>query len=292
MRQPHILLILVSLTLMTGCAPSTAEANTGTWEIVHQTEVSMRAFTAAFLDDEFGLTVGHAGDPLYTTDGGQTWVSGENVSLDLDGLDIVDENVIWASGRNVQVRVSVDGGQTWQAASSISDGTTAPYISFLDAQIGWVATRNSRRLWTTADAGQTWTEIAPPEELVTLAGISLRTEMDGYLLDDTGMLYITQDGGQSWSSQPLGLGGKVVTAYELPLTAMRFTDTDHGIVVLSLEGGGGKAVVLRTNDGGKTWEQEDAPVPTGTLHLTHDGETLTAIDRPAGQIVVLRHKDG
>jgi hypothetical protein len=73
---------------------------------------------------------------------------------------------------------------------------------------------------------------------------------------------------------------------------MRFTDADHGLVVLSLEGGGGKALVLRTNDGGETWEWEDAPVPTGTLHMTHDGETLTVIDRPPGQIIVLRHKDG
>ncbi|MBN1812350.1 MAG: hypothetical protein JXA14_10975, partial [Anaerolineae bacterium] len=260
--------------------------------IIHQTEASMRAFTAAFLDDTFGVTVGHAGDPLYTTDGGQTWISGENVSLDLDGLDIVDENVIWASGRNGQVRVSTDGGRTWQAASSVGDGTTAPYIGFLDAQTGWVATRNSRQLWATSDGGQTWTEITLPGELTTLAGISLRTAMDGYLLDDTGVLFITQDGSQNWSWQTLGLDSKIVTAYELPLTAIRFTDADRGLVVFSLEGGGGKATILRTTDGGETWEQEDAPVPTGTLHLTHDGETLTTIDRPAGQIVVLRHKDG
>jgi photosystem II stability/assembly factor-like uncharacterized protein len=252
----------------------------------------MRAFTAAFLDNEFGVTVGHAGDPLYTTDGGQTWISGENVSLDLEGLDIVDENVIWASGRNVQVRVSVDSGRTWQAASSIGDGTTAPYISFLDTQTGWVATRNSQQLWATSDSGQTWTEIALPEGLTTLAGISLRTATNGYLLDDSCALYTTRDAGQSWSLQTLGLGGKIVTAYELPLTAIRFTDADHGLVVLSLEGGGGEALVLRTADGGETWEQEDAPIPTGTLHLTHDGETLTVIDRPAGQIIVLRHRNG
>lgn len=54
----------------------------------------------------------------------------------------------------------------------------------------------------------------------------------------------------------------------------------------------GKALILRAADGGKTWEQEDAPVPTGTLYLTHDGETLTVIDRSSRLIVVLRHKDG
>lgn len=295
-RHFCILLTLSSLTLMTSCAPSTttptAQPNTGSWEIIHQTEASLQTFTAAFLDDKFGVTVGHAGDPRYTTDGGQTWLSGENISFDLDGLDVVDENVIWASGRNVQIRVSIDGGQTWQAASSIGDGHTAPYISFLDARIGWVATRDPRRLWATSDGGQTWTEITLPEKLVTLAGISLRTATDGYLLDDTGVLYTTQDGGQSWSLQTLGLDSKIVTAYELPLTAMRFTDVDHGLVVLSLEGGGGKALVLRTADGGKIWKQEDAPVPTGTLHLTHDGETLTVIDRLSRLIIVLRHKDG
>jgi photosystem II stability/assembly factor-like uncharacterized protein len=188
--------------------------------------------------------------------------------------------------------VSTDGGRIWQAASSIGGGYTAPYISFLDAQTGWIATRDPCLLWATSDGGKTWTEITPPEELTILAGISLRTAMDGYLLDDTGVLCTTQDGGQSWSLQTLGLDSKIVTAYELALTAMRFTDANHGVVVLSLEGGGGKALILRTADGGKTWKQEDAPVPTGTLYLTHDGETLTVIDRPSRLIVVLRHKDG
>lgn len=300
MKFPYILLSLLSLTLVTSCVPSTplltptpaptTQSNTASWEIIHQTEASIRAFTAAFLNDDFGVTVGHAGDPRYTTDGGQTWVSGENVSFDLDGLDIVDEDVIWASGRNVQVRVSTDGGRTWQATSGIGVGYTAPYISFLDAQTGWVATRDPCRLWATSDGGQTWTEITLPDELAILAGISLRTTTDGYLLGDTGVLYTTRDGGQTWSSQTLGLDNKIVTAYELPLTAMRFTDADHGLVVLSLEGGGGKALVLRTVDGGKTWVQEDAPVPTGTLHLTHDGETLTVIDRSSRLIVVFRHQ--
>ena len=151
-----------------------------------------------------------------------------------------------------------------------------------------VATRNSPQLWATADGGQTWTELALPQELTTLAAISRRTTTDGYLLDDAGVLYTTQDGGRSWSRQTLGLDAKIVTAYELPMTALRFTDADHGLAVFSLEGGGGQAQVLRTADGGETWDREDAPIPTGTLYLTRDGTTLTVIDRPAAQIIVLR----
>jgi photosystem II stability/assembly factor-like uncharacterized protein len=302
-RHSYILLILFSLTLLTSCVPApftpaptaqsmpTTQANASSWEIIHRTGISQFAFTAAFRDDKFGLTVGHAGDPRYTTDGGQTWESGENNSLDLDGLDIVNEDVIWASGRNGQVRLSTDSGRTWQAtASSVGNGTTVPYVNFLDVHTGWVATRNWQRLWATTDGGGTWTELTLPEDIATLAGISLRTATDGYLLDDSCALYTTTDGGQSWSQQTLGLDSKIVTAYELPLTAIRFTDADHGLVVLSLESGGGKALVLRTNDGGETWEQEDAPVPTGSLHLTHDGETLTVVDRPPAEIIVLRHK--
>jgi photosystem II stability/assembly factor-like uncharacterized protein len=305
MSRFHILLTLLSLSLLTSCAPATAlqaptppptpttQANADSWEIIHRTSISQFAFTAAFRDDKFGLTVGHAGDPRYTTDGGQTWESGANNSSDLDGLDIVDEDVIWASGRNGQVRLSTNSGRTWRAtASSVGNGPTVPYISFLDTQTGWVATRNWQQLWATADGGQTWTELTLPEDIAILAGISLRTAMDGYLLDDSCALYSTRDGGRSWSRQTLGLDGKIVTAYELPLTAIRFTDADHGLVVLSLESGGGKALILHTDDGGATWEQEDAPVPTGSLHLTHDGATLTVVDRPPAEIIVLRHKGG
>jgi photosystem II stability/assembly factor-like uncharacterized protein len=269
----------------------TPTAQTGSWEIVHQTPASQHAFTAAFLNTSFGVTVGHTGDPRYTMDGGQTWERGASLSLDLEGLDIVDENVIWASGRSVQVRVSTDGGRTWQAASRVGSGTTAPYISFLDTQTGWVATRNSSQLWATVDGGQTWTEIVLPQEIATLAAISLRTATDGYLLDDAGILYITQDGGQTWFPQTLGLDGKIVTAYELPMAALRFTDADHGLAAFSLVGGEAKITIIHTTDGGETWEQEKVSVPTGTLHLTHDGKTLTVIDRSAAQIMVLRRSD-
>jgi len=291
MRRSAIPLVLLSLAVMAGCTTPTARANPDSWKIVHQASLPDVVFTAGFLDETFGVGVGHFEMPVYTTDGGETWTAGENVSQDLEGLDVVDRSLAWASGRNGQVRVSTDGGRTWQAVSDVGDGTTAPYVSFIDAQTGWVGIRNGHEVWSTADGGQTWSALALPEKLTTLAGISLRTATDGYLLDDTATLYVTQDGGQSWSRRTLGLEGRVLTAHELPLSVIRFTGADHGVVVLSLEGGGGEAVVMRTIDGGQSWVQDEAPVPTGTLHLTHDGETLTVVDAPARQILILR-RDG
>jgi photosystem II stability/assembly factor-like uncharacterized protein len=72
---------------------------------------------------------------------------------------------------------------------------------------------------------------------------------------------------------------------------MRFLDANHGIVVLSLAGGGeSKIVALRTTDGGQTWEEEAVPAEIGKPYLTNDGMLLTVASfLNIGEITVLRY---
>jgi photosystem II stability/assembly factor-like uncharacterized protein len=245
---------------------------------------------AGFADDAFGVATGHyghVGRAYHTTDGGQTWTEIASAPKPF-GVDVVDDKVAWAAGEGGQVWISTDGAQTWQAVSNASYPGTMPFLSFLDATTGWVA--SPEQLEATADGGQTWAEVTLPEDVGIIAAISLRTASDGYLLDDEGTLYITQDGGQSWSSQALRLDAKILTVPAIPFTALRFIDADRGVIALSLVGGKGALVIMHTTDGGQTWQEASAPVNAGTLHLSRDGAFLT-ITAPSKEIVVLRYQE-
>jgi photosystem II stability/assembly factor-like uncharacterized protein len=303
-----VALVLLSLVAAAGCAPAaTPPPSTATvapageapaapaqaasaWKVAQQVKVKHATTVAAFLDDTLGITAGYAGEVHYTTDGGQTWPRAQNASMCRFGVDIVNQNLAWHVGNGGNVRVSTDGGQKWTAVANLSSGGISQFISFVDAKAGWAA--NQTTLWATADGAQKWAKVALPEGAKNLVEIALRTANDGYLLDEAGVLYITQDGGQHWSFQVLELKEGAMALVKLPHSAaMRFLDADHGLIIASLAGGGtSKLVALRTADGGKTWQKEDMAVPAsiGSLYLTHDGATLTIFDT-SNQVTVLRY---
>lgn len=296
------LIALLLLALVGGCAPATTPpsatviptqmGDTSLWEVVLQTEVEQPMRVAVFLDGSFGLTGGSAdvGRANVTTDGGQTWTLAESSAGCLFALDAVDSQVIWQCSLG-PVGVSADGGQTWRA---VTDYGNCRQLSFLDAKTGWIATPS--QLGMTTDGGQTWVEVSLPEGVENIAAISLRTPTDGYLFDSTGILHVTQDGGQSWSSRPLGLDleGRPIPDRETASAAVRFFDADHGLVVIHLTGGlSSRVVALRTADGGRTWEQEEVGPASLliALYLSHDGSLLTIADHVEKQVIVLRYME-
>lgn len=202
----------------------------------------------------------------------------------------MDVQTVWECGLN-DFRVSTDGAQTWKDVEA-GGGGNGCMLSFVDDKVGWVRLR--RALQMTTDGGETLEEVALPEGIQEITGISLRTPTDGYLVDTAGVLYVTQDGGQSWSSRSLGLDlteYTIIPAASVASTAIRFTDADHGVVVLNLAGGGEvRALALHTSDGGQTWAQETvASSIFGVVpYLSPDGTFLTLYD--SGTISTFRYK--
>lgn len=166
-------------------------------------------------------------------------------------------------------------------------------LSFVDDKAGWVRTRQG--IQATTDGGATLTEVTLPEGVKDIVGISLRTPTDGYLLDTAGILYVTQDGGQSWSPRSLGLDLEthtILPTENSAAAAIRFADADHGMAALNLAGGGQiRVLILRTADGGQTWEQEGVPAPRfgAVLYLSHDGQFLTLYDSVSADLTVLHY---
>jgi photosystem II stability/assembly factor-like uncharacterized protein len=209
-------------------------------------------------------------------------------------LDIVDAQTIWQCNAS-DIRLSTDGGQTWQGSPG-GRGQPLCQVSAVDDEAAWYLSPS--KLEVTMDGGVTTQDVSLPEGVqpTRILAISLRTPGEGYVLYETGILYTTLDGGESWSSQNLGLEEKYGEMKSMPPggivpAAMRFFDANHGVIILNLVGGGSKVVALRTADGGQTWVEEVVPSEIGVPYLTRDGKFLTLNSFfNDGQIAVLRYK--
>jgi photosystem II stability/assembly factor-like uncharacterized protein len=152
-------------------------------------------------------------------------------------------------------------------------------LTFADAETGWFG--SGVKFEMTTDGGATWKELTLPKGISKVAAISLRTPTNGYLVDANGVLHSTHDGGETWSSQSLGLEAPSIMGFgsgpfinETPQAAVRFLDANHGLVVLGLSGKT-NLMALRTADGGKTWKEESLPAELGTPYISRDGRFLT-----------------
>jgi len=292
LKISHVCILFIMLTIA-GCD---AISDQGTWTIIHQTNFKKSANTAGFLDESYGITVGPSGENYYTHDKGETWSAATCSSWCLFGLDIVDQQIAWSCGNSANVRLSRDGGKTWQAVTDFGgfEPNHCRFIRFLDAQNGWIA--NPKEVASTKDGGKTWTPIILPKGIQPITAIDLRTKDAGYLLDISGTLYFTQDQGQTWSSYSLTLNDneKILFA-QTPLSAVRFRNASRGTVILALEDATGrKFTALHSKNSGKTWKRAALPLEfhySSSVFLAHDGTTLTHYDASNQKpVTVLKYK--
>ena len=296
-----IISILLGIATLTGWALATSSvvpaassfSPPGHWEIIRQIDYynlpddSLKgelgpAYSvymvslAGFHTETYGITVGPDDDARYTTDSGQTWAKAPSELHCRHGLEIVDEKVAWHCG-NGGTRVTANGGETWQTVAP----SPCPYLSFLDKQTGWAASPTI--LKSTSDGGASWNTLPLPSIDNSITAVELRTPTDGYLLDTAGNLFITVDGGQTWETRSLGLksGERLMTTTVGPKVAMRFVDTQHGMVVFDLSD---RTVWFSvTEDGGQSWERAEMSELRGQsqyyhLYLARDGHLLTITD--------------
>jgi photosystem II stability/assembly factor-like uncharacterized protein len=269
------------------------------WKVIKTIKFEHSFLYGGFEDAGFGFVLGTIGSghtsAIYnTTDTGSTWLRGENESQFLFGLEIVDHQVAWSCGEAGTLRRTGDGGKTWQAAGNFGDRepNQCRFLSFLDGNTGWAATPS--RLALTTDAGQTWQELTLPADAGTLAGISLQTSSEGALLDATGKLFITKDGGSSWTSRLLDFGGAAFLGkMPAPIAAMRFVAGGKGsIAFLRKTTDGFELCSAQTEDDGLTWQTEQVPLEVGieNIYLSRDGKFLTVINTGLQQIILLHYQ--
>ena len=262
----------------------------GPWQLVSVLNVRQNVMAAGFLTEDYGITAGTAPGIMFTTtDGGRHWYEGTNQSDCRYGIDIVDTRVGWTSGGAMNVRRSTDSGARWLPVTDYGLGTTQPFhtISFLDDTTGWIA--SLYMFGSTHDGGATWSDVPIPPGSNDIASILLVAPGTGFLLDFSGVLYHTQDNGNHWTpAGQLDLGGLVIPKAAYQMAAMRFSDRQHGLVVVSEEYQKGKVKAFHTSDGGLTWTSELVPALSGPVFLSRVIPLLTMLDG-ADTMTVLRY---
>lgn len=297
------LIAVAAMVGLSGCSASTASnaaspagsaaTSAGSWKVHFEADAPTDANMVGFLDDTYGLGVGHTGVTNYTHDGGKSWTLLRTALRSRYGLDIVDQDLVWDCGTD-NLGLSTDGGKTWQLAGLLvaPANQACLFVSFVDASIGWAAT--AADLNVTADGGQTWTDVTLPAGLNNgIAAIRLRTATDGCVLDNGGTVWSTADAGKTWTSQSLGLGsGGSLVSGGVAMAAIYCFDASRWIVVAKTSTSEGTAMVaMHTSDGGRTWGREKLSVDArfiSSVYLARDGVTLTVSD--GHKVTVFRYE--
>ncbi|GLV58526.1 hypothetical protein KDH_53570 [Dictyobacter sp. S3.2.2.5] len=259
---------------------------------------------ATFLDAQNAWVAGQVNDKISiwrTYTGGDLWletplpVSGQGI-VNIDFIDPMNGWLLLKSGSNkltdepVNVFSTTDGGNNWYQLDSPNQSnssrlSTLPAtiektgISFGTTTQGWVtgysAEQNTPILYTSADAGYTWT----PQTLKLPGKSAIRTfppvffgQNDGILpaqiMDNSHaiVIYTTQDGGKTWSGNP---------ASPSITSTVSFTDASHG-----WSAGSDGSTIYSTSDGGKNWNR-DAPLGKGVNKIV----TLQFISTSNGWVI-------
>src|SRR5688572_12105844 len=267
----------------------------GPWQIVGVYTADQSIMTAGFYDETHVATGGVVGIMGYSQDAGKTWLVTDALSDCRYGMDIISPQVIWACGGATHVRKSLDAGQTWQAVTGFGEARTITNpchsASFIDENTGWLA--NSNLFGTTTDGGNSWTMQSLPEKANKIATIDTYAPGEGYLLDQSGVLFFTEDNGQHWNEAGrLELGALEMSFSVYQLAAMRFSDADHGLIVVSSGdfAKAGPVMAFHTADGGKAWVSEVVHVSAGPVYLSREGNVLTVITG-ANQLTLFRYEE-
>jgi photosystem II stability/assembly factor-like uncharacterized protein len=183
---------------------------------------------------------------------------------------------------------SVAAQTGWSTAKS-GTGSDLVAVYFTSADVGWVAGDNGY-LASTTDGGVSW-KTYPLNTTEDINEIYFRNEKNGYLVAGRKM-YITGDGGGTWRETVIYRPGDFKNGTP-EFLSIRFADKKRGLVVGSVVGKNQIVVdslVMRTNDGGETWQRIPVPSKTELYHLDYNGSSHAWIVGDEG--VILATVDG
>ena len=181
-----------------------------------------------------------------------------------------------------------DGGQTWRRQSLPNGASILNRIDFIDAQQGWAVgvryigddrygyPEHRAVVYHTNDGGKTWGEQYAPDLEITLTGVDFVDANHGWAVGfvlrssvQGGTIFHTGDGGQTWERQePQNV-----------LWDVHFVDANRGYAIGTMYGAAWGPPVLRTMDGGATWEMVamDEQDNEGLYGLAIAGDRVVAV---------------
>jgi len=219
-----------------------------TWDIQYTRETQL--YGLSFLLSGTGTAVGELGTILRSTDRGVTWTSQlSGTTANLYSVSFVTRLTGTAVGDSGTILRTDDGGDTWtpQYAETLA---LLFGVSFVNASRG-IAVGDGGTILLTTDGGETWNT----QDSGTTRPLSRVLFWDAdtaFAVGDFGTLLRSTDGGDTWTQQ-----ADVPSSH---LIGISFADANQGLAVgcmVSPEGDcESSGIILRTRDGGVTWNTE------------------------------------
>ena len=251
-----------------------------------------------FIDEKEGWVVGWPGIVFHTEDGGLTWKrQNSNSYNELYAAYFINRHTGWVVGQFGEILHTLDGGKTWKFQRS---GTQANLnkVYFADANHGLIV-GDEGVILTTINGGMTW-ESQNSGTSNDLYSFSLSP--DGILAVGEGGIAMRYSVDTEKFIVELPPAAQEVETDEKPIEAIEyhweivrqgnwqaeFTDTyflsaQHGWTV------GSDGTILRTTDGGKTWQPQQSGVSETLQRIVFIDEKYGWI---SGQGVLLRTENG
>lgn len=234
-----------------------------------------------FRDADFGCVSGAAGTLMITADGGRTW-SGEAIDGgNLNDVQFLDRERGWVAGKDGSLYSTVDGGRLWIRAESAGLPPSEDYykITFANVDLGYALGYGG--VYHTSDGGASWRNDWLPSVADRGAlDMSFVSDRAGFLLGsryleaDPVVLYRTTDGAVTW----IPVEGSRSSTLRTVLTITFLDD---------LTGWAGGGVIMKTVDGGATWETQRAPATVRELFFLDPDDGFAV-----GGKTILRTNDG
>lgn len=199
-----------------------------------------------FTSPTVGWAVGNIGTLLKTTNAGATWAR-FNISVSENLMDVwfANPDTGFAVGSAGAVVRTVDGGDSWQKTTLTT--STLQSVSFANTQEGW-AVGDGGKIFGTVDAGTSWSQVLPAITATTLKAVWRRKTEAAWAVGNQGVA-------------PRTVGTPTVYGWELR-TAGLINQLEGvcfpGDLIGFAAGVSGAGVILRTDDGGVSWQAQAA----------------------------------
>lgn len=220
----------------------------------------------------------HGTSILRTTDHGQKWVplpaslvSSKGSKTTFSGAHIISgQSMIFAasSGSKTVTYLTSDGGNHW-TKSILPHSFLDTRYCFINNSDGWLlaspgpgAGSENVYIYQTTNGGQSWNEIYTTNQHAGIPVTGIKTSITfvgkrtGFITNENGTekgnvgLFITHNGGQTWTPVKIALPAKFQSHYLIPQHPM-FNIQGTGILPVQVEGIG--TAIYRTNNKGISW---------------------------------------
>jgi len=143
-----------------------------------------------------GVAVGDAGTIVRTSNAGASWAAQpSNTAFNLNDVWFTTAATGFAVGHGGTIMRTRNGGSTWTRLLTVPAAENFYGVWFADTSRGWAVGANGT-IVRTSDGGKQWTRSSPTAQV--LRSVSFSDSLNGWAVGDGGVILGTHDAGRSW----------------------------------------------------------------------------------------------